>query len=104
MDNNELNEVVVDEETTLEIDENMESNLEQSIEDMGSEVINEIDSTLRDGDLKAMNDEEAFNRDLYANMTSQMNQPSPLYDDEYEVGMMLDQTNEESRDNKNISL
>ena len=104
MENNELNEVVNEEETTLEIDESMESSVEHPMEDVAPPAISELDSTLGDGEMKAMSNEEAFNRDLYDNMTSQMNQPSPLYDDEYEVGRMLEHTNEESRENKNISL
>ena len=80
----------------------MESSLPS--EDIGPDAINEIDTTLRDGEMKAMNDEEAFNRDLYATMNSQMNQPSPLYDDEYEVSMMLESTEEEVKDTKNINL
>ena len=70
MENNELNDVVVEEGATIEIDENMEFNEEQPVDDMGPEAISEIDSTLGDGEMKAMDDEEAFNRDLYANMTS----------------------------------
>ena len=90
MENNELNEVVTEEETTLEIDESMESSVEHPMEDVAPPAISELDSTLGDGEMKAMSNEEAFNRDLYDNMTSQMNQPSPLYDDEYEVGRMLE--------------
>ena len=103
MENNELNEVVTEEETILEIDESKSSE-EQPIEDAAPPAISELDSTLGDGEMRAMSNEEAFNRDLYNNMNSQMNQPSPLYDDEYEVGRMLEQTNEESRENKNIAL
>ncbi len=103
MENNELNEVVTEEETILEIDES-KSSVEQPMEDVAPPAISELDSTLRDGEMRAMSNEEAFNRDLYNNMNSQMNQPSPLYDDEYEVGRMLEQTNEESRENKNIAL
>ena len=103
MENNELNEVVTEEETILEIDES-KSSVEQPMEDVVPPAISELDSTLGDGEMRAMRNEEAFNRDLYNNMNSQMNQPSPLYDDEYEVGRMLEQTNEESRENKNIAL
>lgn len=103
MENNELNEVVTEEETILEIDES-KSSVEQPMEDVVPPAISELDSTLGDGEMRAMSNEEAFNRDLYNNMNSQMNQPSPLYDDEYEVGRMLEQTNEESRENKNIAL
>ncbi len=38
-----------------------------------------------------MLDVEAMNRDIYADMESRMNQPSPLYEDE--MDMMLEKPN-----------
>lgn len=95
MDNMET-ENVMNEQEFLN-DNDIEMN--QMVGDSVSEgAISEVDNQLGNEEMEKMNDTDAFNRDLYENMEANMNQPSPLYEDEYGLDMMLE-SNEENSNN-----
>ena len=67
-------------------------------EDEKSNII-DIESNIREKELEKMIDVEAMNRNIYADMESRMNQPSPLYDDD-EMSKMLDRSNSDEASSK----
>ena len=114
MDNKELEQMMVQEEDRREMDARMDAkDLErvtvqeqarQEMEAMLDAKVNgptvevekpnilDIEANIREKEMAKDLDVEAMNRNIYADMESRMNQPSPLYDDD-EMSKMLDRSN-----------
>ena len=91
MDNKELEQMMAEEADRREMDERMDAKVNEPIVEDEKPNIIDIESKIRDKEMEKDLDVEAMNRNIYADMESRMNQPSPLYDDE--MGKMLEESN-----------
>ena len=93
MDTKDLERVTAQEQARQEMEAMLDAKVNEPIpEDLPKENIIDIESNLREKVMAKDLDVEAMNRNIYADMESRMNQPSPLYDDD-EMSKMLDRSN-----------
>ena len=95
MDNKEFEGMMSEEADRQAMDEIMDVKMNEPIpEDLPKENIIDIESNIRENEMEKDLDVEAMNRNIYADMESRMNQPSPLYDDDDdEMSKMLESSN-----------
>ena len=94
MDNKELEQMMAAEADRQEMEAMLDAKVNEPIsDDLPKENIIDIESNLREKEMAKDLDVEAMNRNIYADMESRMNQPSPLYDDDDEMSKMLDRSN-----------
>ena len=95
MDNKEFEGMMSEEADRQAMDEIMDAKMNEPIpEDLPKENIIDIESNIRENEMEKDLDVEAMNRNIYADMESRMNQPSPLYDDDDdEMSKMLESSN-----------
>ena len=94
MDNKEFEGMMSEEADRQAMDEIMDVKMNEPIpDDLSKENIIDFESNIRENEMEKDLDVEAMNRNIYADMESRMNQPSPLYDDDDEMSKMLESSN-----------